>query len=476
MAPTAITSRPPLPHHLLLSLAQLAIVLLSASADVRAASKPFQVLVPNKTYFKEFVDCSDRTAIKGFSIDVFKNALSILIPKPSWTEISYTCYSFDDTSMTKPTYDGMLDALSNESLLYDAVVGDVTISAARLENGNFTQPYLDSGIVMLAPAAVGVSQHFPGVLFTPFTAQTWGVMGLSVVFTGIALWLLERNEHPHIGEQSKSEQFKRDFWFVTSILVFFKRESIKNPLAKFVMIAWILVMMLLSSSYMASLVSILTVYELSAEAKDISTLAKENLPIGYQVGSIVRDYLMLRYNISNSSLIPLNSTDNYSQALALGPHAPGGVAVVIDEIPYISLFLEEQPASDCKFSVSSKLTIEGLGFAFRNSSLAAAFSVAILNLSESGQMQKLQDGSKLSNYQCPSQLQATQLDLKSSEGLFVLLGLAMFAFTVFFFVKPHFVRKVLPRGSTQPESISAFQEPSFHRSFRRRPSKHSWIS
>lgn len=367
--------------------------------------------------------------------------------------------------MTKLTYDGMLDALSNESLLYDAVVGDVTISAARSENGDFTQPYLDSGIVVLAPA-VRASQHFPGVLFTPFTAQTWGVMGLSVVLTGIALWLLERNEHPHIGGgPSKSEQFKRAFWFVTSILVFFKRELIKNPLAKFVMIAWILFILLLGSSYTASLSSILTVYELSAEAKDISMLASENLPIGFQVGSIVTDYLTSRYNISNSRLIPLNSTDDYASALAKGPHVSGGVAAVIDEIPYISLFLAAQ--SDCKFSVSSKLTIEGFGFAFRNRGLAAAFSVAILNLSESGQMQKLKDGSKLSNYQCPSQAQSTRLDLKSSGGIFVLLGSAMFAFTVFYLTKPRWVQNsVLPR-SAWPDRISAFREPSFHGSFRR---------
>lgn len=95
---------------------------------------------------------------------------------------------------------------------YDAVVGDVTISASRLGIANFTQSYLDSGIVIVT-LSEGVSQKFPGVFFVPFTIHTWLIMIVSIVLAGIALWLLEDNVNPFIqGTQSKSDHLKKVFW------------------------------------------------------------------------------------------------------------------------------------------------------------------------------------------------------------------------------------------------------------------------
>ncbi|KAI5076672.1 hypothetical protein GOP47_0008737 [Adiantum capillus-veneris] len=417
-----------------------------------------QVIVPVKTVFKEFVECSNDSNARGFCIDVFKNALSILIPKPTWTDVKYECYPIGDES-----YDNMINLLASRDDV-DAVVGDVTISAARLVNASFTQTYLDSGIVILAPDE-GVSQNFPGVFFAPFTIETWAILVVSIFLTGLALWLLEHNEQTSLQRApSRAEQFKRIFWFVTSILVFFKRDSIRNPLAKFVLIAWILFILLLGSSYTASLSSILTVNQLSQKPLTIDELAAMNKTVGFQVGSIVEDYLKNRHNIKH--LKELYNVTAYADALRSKQ-----VVAIVDEIPYISLFLAAQSASNCKFSVSQKLTIAGLGFAFHDKDLSAAFSVALLNLSESGQMQTLQDGWKLSNFQCPSRVQSTRLDLKSSQGLFVLLGAAMFLCISIFMLK----HLVIPcsiwsyahfRENQRQDAIDAYWEPRLYASVR----------
>ncbi|MCO5576309.1 hypothetical protein L7F22_030118 [Adiantum nelumboides] len=449
--------------YIVLFLVHISASYLSTPADsARLASRNgsvLNVIVPVKTVFKEFVECSNDSNAKGFCIDVFKNALSILTPKPTWTDVQYECYPIGDQS-----YDNMINLLSKRQDV-DAVVGDVTISAARLVNASFTQTYLDSGIVILAPDK-DISQNFPGVFFAPFTIETWAILGASIWLTGVSLWLLEHNEQQDLQRApSRSEQFKRTFWFVTSILIFLKRDSIKNPLSKFVLIAWILFILLLGSSYTASLSSILTVNQLSQKPLTMDDLAAMNKTVGYQVGSIVKDYLENRHNLKN--LKELYNVTQFADALRLKE-----VVAIVDEIPYISLFLAAQSASNCKFSVSQKLTIEGLGFAFSDKSLSAAFSVALLNLSESGQMQTLQDGWKLSNFQCPSRVQSTRLDLESSQGLFVLLGAAMFLCIVFFMVKhiviPCSVRSYARfRSNQRQDAIDAFWEPNFYGSVRR---------
>ena len=43
--------------------------------------------------------------------------------------------------------------------------------------------------------------------------------------------------------------------------------------------------------------------------------------------------------MGRSRLVPLDSIEEYERALKLGPNALGGVAAIVDELPYIELFL-----------------------------------------------------------------------------------------------------------------------------------------
>lgn len=71
------------------------------------------------------------------------------------------------------------------------------------------------------------------------------------------------------------------------------------------------------------------------------------MPIGYQVGSFAEHYLNEELNISKTRLVPLGSPEEYAEALKLGPDKEGGVAAVVDELPYIEIFLSRQ----CTFRI-----------------------------------------------------------------------------------------------------------------------------
>lgn len=132
-----------------------------------------------------------------------------------------------------------------------------------------------------------------------------------------------------------------------------------STLGRLVLIIWLFVVLIINSSYTASLTSILTVQHLSSPIKGIESLKNSDEPIGYQVGSFAEHYLSEELGISKSRLIALGSPQAYAQALQLGPKKAGGVAAVVDERPYVELFLSSQ----CKFRVvGQEFTKSGWGF------------------------------------------------------------------------------------------------------------------
>ena len=132
-----------------------------------------------------------------------------------------------------------------------------------------------------------------------------------------------------------------------------------STLGRLVLIIWLFVVLIINSSYTASLTSILTVQQLSSPIKGIESLVKSDEPIGYQVGSFAEHYLSEELNISHSRLVPLGTPEEYAVALKLGPGKKGGVAAVVDERPYVEIFL----SSHCSFRVvGQEFTKSSWGF------------------------------------------------------------------------------------------------------------------
>lgn len=131
-----------------------------------------------------------------------------------------------------------------------------------------------------------------------------------------------------------------------------------STLGRAVLLIWLFVVLIINSSYTASLTSILTVQHLYSPIKGIESLKDGNDPIGYQVGSFAEHYLTDSIGIPKSRLKPLGSPEEYATALIRGPKK-GGVAAIVDERPYIELFL----ASQCKFRIiGQEFTKSGWGF------------------------------------------------------------------------------------------------------------------
>lgn len=149
--------------------------------------------------------------------------------------------------------------------------------------------------------------------------------------------------------------------YLSSTFFFYKicaGENTVSTLGRLVLIIWLFVVLIINSSYTASLTSILTVQQLTSPIKGIESLIVTRDPIGYQQGSYSRDYLIEELGIQESRFVPLNSPEEYAKALRDGPHG-SGVSAIIDQRAYIELFL----STHCEFSiVGQEFTKAGWGF------------------------------------------------------------------------------------------------------------------
>lgn len=100
------------------------------------------------------------------------------------------------------------------------------------------------------------------------------------------------------------------------------------------MIVWAFVVLILASSYTASLSSRLTVEQLRPVVTDVDQLIKNGASVGYSEGSFLGDLLMPTFG--KSRLVPLGGPDDYAKALS-----NRAVAAVFHELPYAKLFLKE---------------------------------------------------------------------------------------------------------------------------------------
>ncbi|XP_057543563.1 glutamate receptor 3.6-like isoform X1 [Amaranthus tricolor] len=383
--------------------------------------KVLKIGVPRRVTYLEFVSYSPKThSFSGFSIDVFTAALNLLP-----YGISYNLVPFGD-GKSNPNMDELVERLSEG--VYDAVVGDIVITAKRAKIVDFTQPFIESGLVVVAPVKTKDSDAW--AFLSPLTPKMWCVTGVSIIILGAVIWVLEHRFNDEF-RGPPQQQVKTLLWFGCSTWFGSHRETTLSILGRFVLFIWLFVVLIIKSSYTASLSSIFTLHQLYSPIKGIESLMGSKAPIGYQKGSFSMNYLHVDLRFPKSQLVPLNNEDEYEEALRKGPKN-GGVAAIVDDMSRIENFLSRR----CHYTIRGQtFTRNGRGFAFpKGSQLAVDMSTAILKLSEDGDLQRIHD-KWLTKSACRSQdskLTVDRLELNSFWGLFFICGVAcFFAFIVY---------------------------------------------
>ncbi|XP_043710268.1 glutamate receptor 2.7-like [Telopea speciosissima] len=394
--------------------------------------KKLKIGVPVKEGFTEFVKVAkdpttNASIVTGYCIDVF-NAVIGELPYALPHEFIPFMNS-DDTSAG--TYNDLIYQVYIQK--YDAVVGDITIRANRSIYVDFTMPFTQSGVTMIVPIKEDQRKNL-WVFLKPLNWDLWFTTLAFFIFTGFVIWVLEHRVNNDF-RGSPINQLGMLFWFVFSTMVFAHKEVFSN-LARFVVIIWVFVVLILTSSYTASLTSMLTVQQLQPTVTDVKELIRNGAYVGYKLDSFVFEMLK-QMNFNESKIRTYASVEELDEALSKGSDN-GGIAAAFDEIPYMKLFLSKY--CDKYTMVGPTYKTDGFGFAFpKGSPLASDVSRAVLNVTEGVKMSQIEQA-WFGQDNCPdlsTKVSSYSLTLDSFGGLFIITGaaslLALFIFLLCFF-------------------------------------------
>ncbi|TXG55691.1 hypothetical protein EZV62_020947 [Acer yangbiense] len=401
--------------------------------DTKMSGKMLRIAVPRNVGFPELVNVdrnpqTNKTIISGFCIDVFKTVITMLEDY----EVDYKFIPFvNDNGENEGSYSELIDHIYLQD--FDAAVGDISITENRSLYVDFTLPYSDLGVGMVARKE---RKNHMWIFLEPLTTDLWLSSASFFILTGIVIWLIE---HPINNEfqGSISQQIGTIFWFSFSTLVFAHRERLISNLSRFVVIVWVFVVLILTSSYTATLTSMITVQQINLQLN-----SKESY-IGYQRGS---QDVVSNLNFSDTNLQPYTSPEDYANALSRGSKK-GGVSAIVDEIPYIKIFLSKYSADYSM--VGSDSTTNGFAFVFRKGSpLVPEMSRAIAKLRADGRLSMMENawfkGQSMMTFGATSN-NVNPLTIDSFRGLFLITGVSStFAIAILYsfwiYNNWHFVR------------------------------------
>ncbi|XP_022961657.1 glutamate receptor 2.1-like isoform X2 [Cucurbita moschata] len=371
--------------------------------NIDSNSKVYRVLkigVPANNTFHEFVKVSydhiNGIYISGYSIFVFEAVVKNL-PYP----LHYQLVPFHGS------YDELVKQVHAKGL--DAAVGDIGIFADRFQYVDFTESYMVSGLLMIVKEEKRDWKEI-WVFMKTFSTTMWIILPLSHMFIISVVWFV----------RPESEGLKSGFgdmlWFAISVLFNANGDEVDGALARLVLGPWLIVILVVSSCFSASLTSLMTVSGFAPSVVDIETLRQTNATVGCNFNSFIMRYLTNVLHIPPDNIKTLATIDDYPKAFD-----NGDIQAAFFITPHAKVFLARYRKG---YTTAATFDLGGIGFAFpKGSTLAVDISTSIIELIERRKMPQLETMLSTFNFSLSSQVDETSsLGPWPFAGLFIISG------------------------------------------------------
>nr|XP_009796675.1 PREDICTED: glutamate receptor 2.9-like isoform X2 [Nicotiana sylvestris] len=223
-----------------------------------------------------------------------------------------------------------------------------------------------------------------GVSNKAFKLKLWILLAVMSMSTGVVIWLNEYvNNNPDFSG-SFPQLIGSMLWFSVTVLSFSQRESIRSNLSRLVLTTWLCVVVVITACFTAVLSSIMTVPRLEPSILDVDYLIRTNAAVGCNGNSFIVRYLVnLRFKPENIKKI--SSISDYPEAFKKGE-----ISAAFFVAPHAKVFLSKYCKGYTKSGPVFKLG--GFGFVFpKGSPLAVDISEAVLKVSQSGEINQLEE-------------------------------------------------------------------------------------
>lgn len=271
--------------------------------------------------------------------------------------------------------DGFSDMLEQvRSGQADFAVANISITAAREIEMDFSQPIFESGLQMMVPISDVREPSLTNALLSWDLAAAIGIAFVLLLAGGMVMWGFERRAQPYFDRPLKEAWFP-SFWWALNLVVNggFEERVPRTPVGRMFGVMLVVSSLFVVSVFVAKITAVMTVNAITGSVNSVNDLYGER--VGTIEGSTAAGFL-------NRREIDYRGYDGLSSLLAA--FEAGNIRVVVFDAPILGYYSSHQ-GSNFGQTVGPVFLKESYGIIFPSgSALVEDVNRALLALREDG--------------------------------------------------------------------------------------------
>ncbi|OIQ43895.1 MAG: glutamine ABC transporter substrate-binding protein [Roseobacter sp. MedPE-SW] len=277
----------------------------------------------------------------------------------------------------KDTFSEMLADVRNTEV--ELAAANISITASREAEMDFSQPVFESGLQILVQAADVREPSLMNALLSWDLALAIGLAFLLLMVGGMFMWALERRAQPYFDRPLKEAWFP-SFWWALNLVVNggFEERVPRTAIGRVFGVMLVLSSLFIVSIFVAKITAVMTVEAISGSVTSVNDLYGKRT--GTIEGSTAASFLQRRD-------IDYRGFENLDDLLAA--FEAGDIRVVVFDAPVLNYYVQ-QGGSEYGRTVGPAFLREYYGFAFpQGSELTEQVNRSLLEMQEDGSYEAL---------------------------------------------------------------------------------------
>ena len=325
--------------------------------------------------------------------------------------------------------------------LFDIVVADLTITAARREKVAFSSAIFDNSLRIIIRDSSDADLNLFAYL-KPFSGTLWLVLLITAIYSGLLFCLLERRQNRDLQNRSVPSLIALSMWYAIATMLGYGADfNVRTVLGRVLTVGLYIVCLISVAAYTANLASDLTISNTKYLINDIDDIRSGQIPsnrIGILVETAIEDFYLREISNGVRNFYPLETYSDIYPNLLNGKIDAAIMDAAVLEYATNNLY--------CNLTViGSDFGRSSFGIAYQKKwQYAQQLDVAILSLRESGQLDDLTAKWFQTDRCAGSSKPVTAMSIKSMAGLFLTFAvISIFAVLLFLWTKKSVVRNYL---------------------------------